>query len=212
MVRIRYRSEPGIFERAFLAPAEEIERAAQAAVAAAGELAKTDARANILSAGLGSKFAKALRLNVYPKKGTSLKAAAQIFHKIPYAGVFEEGATIRGRPRMWVPLPSTPKRSGRYRMTPERYQKEVGPLQYVKRPGKAALLVAKTRATKTGKRARVTLSGLRAAARGGVRTTSVPLFVGIDSVSIRKRLNITKAVRRARDRLPELYAQNFRGT
>ena len=186
--------------------------AAQAAVAAAGELAKTDARANILSAGLGSKFAKALRLNVYPKKGTSLKAAAQIFHKIPYAGVFEEGATIRGRPRMWVPLPSTPKRSGRYRMTPERYQKEVGPLQYVKRPGKAALLVAKTRATKTGKRARVTLSGLRAAARGGVRTTSVPLFVGIDSVSIRKRLNITKAVRRARDRLPELYAQNFRGT
>ena len=75
-----------------------------------------------------------------------------------------------------------------------------------------ALLVAKTRATKMGKRARVTLSGLRAAARGGVRTTTVPLFVGIDSVSIRKRLNITKAVRRARDRLPELYAQNFRGT
>ena len=95
MTRIRYRSEPGIFELAFLTPAEEIEEAAQAAVAAAGELAKTDARANILSAGLGGKFAKALRLNVYPKKGTSLKAAAQIFHKIPYAGVFEEGATIR---------------------------------------------------------------------------------------------------------------------
>ena len=178
---------------------------------AAGELAKTDARANILSAGLGGKFAKALRLNVYPKKGTSLKAAALIFHKIPYAGVFEEGATIRGRPRMWVPLPSTPKRSGRYRMTPERYQKEIGPLQYVKRPGKAALLVAKIQATKSGKRAKVTLSGLRAAARGGVRTTSVPVFVGIDSVSIRKRLDITKAVRRARDRLPELYAQNLRG-
>ena len=126
MSRIRYRSEPGIFESVFLAPAEEIERAAQAAVTAAGELAKSDARASILSAGLGGKFAKALRLNVYPKKGTSLKAAAQIFHKIPYAGVFEEGAAIRGRPRMWVPLPSTPKRSGRYRMTPERYQKEVG--------------------------------------------------------------------------------------
>ena len=37
MPSVRYRSEPGIFERAFLAPAEEIERAAQAAVAAAGE-------------------------------------------------------------------------------------------------------------------------------------------------------------------------------
>ncbi|MCX7345660.1 MAG: hypothetical protein NTU78_07965 [Alphaproteobacteria bacterium] len=47
---------------------------------------------------------------------------------------------------------------------------------------------------------------------GGVRTASVPLNVGIDSVAIRKRLNITKAVRRARDGLRELYAQNFRGT
>lgn len=212
MSKIVYRSAPGILERTFLAPAEEIERAAQAAVAAAGELAKTDARANILSAGLGNRFAKALRLNIYPKKGASLKAAAQIFHKIPYAGVFEEGATIRGRPRMWVPLPSTPKRLGRFRLTPERYQKEVGPLQYVKRPGKRPLLVAKTRATKTGKRAKVTLSGLRAAAKGGIRTMSTPLFVGVDSVSIRKRLNITAAVRRARDRLPELYAQNLPST
>ena len=72
MIRIRYHSEPGIFERAFLAPAEEIERAAQAAIAAAGELAKANAHANILSAGLGGKFAKALRLNVYAKKGSSL--------------------------------------------------------------------------------------------------------------------------------------------
>jgi hypothetical protein len=38
MSRIVYRSQSGIFEAAFLAPAEEIERAAQAAVAAAGEL------------------------------------------------------------------------------------------------------------------------------------------------------------------------------
>ena len=45
-----------------------------------------------------------------------------------------------------------------------------------------------------------------------IETVSTPLFVGVDSVSIRKRLNITAAVRRARDRLPELYAQNFRGT
>ena len=62
--RILYHSDAGIFERAFLVPAEEIERAAQAAVAAAGELAKNDARANIVSSGLGSKFAKALRLNI----------------------------------------------------------------------------------------------------------------------------------------------------
>jgi hypothetical protein len=38
---------------------------------------------------------------------------------------------------------------------------------------------------------------------------SVPVFVGVDSVSIRKRLNITRTVRQARDRLPMLYASLF---
>ena len=35
---------------------------------------------------------------------------------------------------------------------------------------------------------------------------SVPVFVGVDSVSIRKRLNISGSVRSARARLPQLYA------
>ena len=38
---------------------------------------------------------------------------------------------------------------------------------------------------------------------------SVPVFVGVDSVSIRKRLNITRIVRQARDQLPKLYASLF---
>ena len=152
-----------------------------------------------------------MRLNVYPKKGTSLRAAALIWHKIPYAGVFEEGATIRGRPTLWLPLPSTPQKYGRYRLTPERYNKEIGPLQYVKRPGKSPLLFARVKSTKSGKPgSRVTLSRLKAGARGQGKTTSVPVFVGIDSVSIRKRLDITGIVRKARDRLADLYAENMR--
>ena len=210
MTRITYRSEPGIFTRVFLGTGEAMERAAQAAVKAAGEQAKSQGRSHILSAGLGTRFANALRLNVYPKKGTSLRAAAQIYHKIPYAGVFEEGATIRGKPRLWLPLPSTPEKYGRYRLTPERYSNSIGPLQYVKRPGKAPLLFAKVKATKSGKGSRVTLSRLKAGARGQGATTSVPLFVGIDSVSIRKRLDIIGIVRRARDRLAEFYAENMR--
>ena len=38
---------------------------------------------------------------------------------------------------------------------------------------------------------------------------SVPVFVGVDSVSIRKRLNISGIVRSARDRLPKFYASLF---
>lgn len=210
MTRINYRYSPGIFTRVFLETGEAMERAAQAAVKAAGEQAKAQGRSHILSAGLGTRFANALRLNVYPKKGTSLRAAAQIYHKIPYAGVFEEGATIWGKPRLWLPLPSTPQKYGRYRLTPERYAKAIGPLQYVKRPGKAPLLFAKVKTTKSGKPAKPSLSRLKAGARGQGATTSVPLFVGIDSVSIRKRLDITGIVRKARDRLAEFYTENMR--
>lgn len=210
MTRINYRYSPGTFARVFLETGEAMERAAQSAIRAAGEQAKAQGRSHILSAGLGTRFANALRLNVYPKKGASLRAAAQIYHKIPYAGVFEEGATIRGKPRLWLPLPSTPQKYGRYRLTPERYAKAIGPLQYVKRSGKAPLLFAKVKSTKSGKGSRVTLSRLKAGARGQGATTSVPLFVGIDSVSIRKRLDITGIVRRARDRLADLYAENIR--
>ena len=35
---------------------------------------------------------------------------------------------------------------------------------------------------------------------------SVPVFVGVDSVSIRKRLNISGIVRSAQTWLPQLYA------
>lgn len=210
MTRITYRSESGIFARVFLATGEAMERAAQAAVKSAGEQAKADGRTNILSVGLGPRFAMALRLNVYPKKGASLRAAALIWHKIPYAGVFEEGATIRGRPTLWLPLPSTPQKHGRYRLTPGRYTKEIGPLQYVKRPGKSPLLFARVKSTKSGKPGKPSLSRLKAGARGQGKTTSVPVFVGIDSVKIRKRLDITGIVRKARDRLADLYAGNMR--
>jgi hypothetical protein len=54
------------------------------------------------------------------------------------------------------------------------------------------------------------LSRLKAGARGQGKTTSVPIFVGIDSVSIRKRLDITGIVRKARDRLADFYAENMR--
>ena len=103
---------------------------------------KAEGRADIAAAGLGAGFVKALRVDIYPQGRNSLNATAHIYHKIPYAGVFEEGAIIRGQPRLWLALPSTPKRYGRKPMTPELFAKSIGPLSFVKRPGKRPLLVA----------------------------------------------------------------------
>src|SRR3954453_19221142 len=95
----------------------EIERplakAATAAVREAGEIAKRDGRASIAAAGFSRKWQNALRVNIYPLQGDSLRPAAFIFHKIRYAGVFEQGAVIAGQPFLWLPLPTVPLRRGR---------------------------------------------------------------------------------------------------
>ncbi|PZF78101.1 hypothetical protein DK847_06685 [Aestuariivirga litoralis] len=202
--RFRYRYEQGSFEAAFRARYAPMAEAAQRAIAAAGAIVKAEGRADIAAAGLGAGFVKALRVDIYPQGRNSLNATAHIYHKIPYAGVFEEGVTIRGRPRLWLALPSTPQRYGRKPMTPELFRKSIGPLSFVKRPGKRPLLVAKA---KKGKNmTKISLARFRSGGRGEGPFVSVPVFVGVDSVSIRKKLNISAIVRSASDRLPQLYA------
>lgn len=85
-----------------------IAKAATAAVRDAGGIAKRTGRASIAAAGFSRKWQNALRVNVYPPQGDSLRPAAFVFHKIRYAGVFEEGAVIAGTPLLWLPLPTVP--------------------------------------------------------------------------------------------------------
>jgi hypothetical protein len=73
-----------------------------------GEIAKRDGRASIAAGGFGPKWQNALRANVYPRGGDSIRAAAVIYHKVPYAIAFEEGAIIQGKPLLWLPLPTVP--------------------------------------------------------------------------------------------------------
>jgi Family of unknown function (DUF6441) len=111
--------------------AKELQRpmakAATAASRETGEIAKRNGRASIAAAGFSRKWQNALRVNIYPPQGDSMRPAAFIFHKIRYAGVFEEGAVIGGRPLLWLPLPSVPLRRGRP-MAPSQYARSVGPL------------------------------------------------------------------------------------
>ena len=94
-----------------------IAKAATAAMKDAGDVAKRTGRSSIASAGFSRKWQNALRVNIYPAQGDSMRPAAFIFHKIRYAGVFEEGAVIRGQPLLWLPLGNVPVRRGRP-MTP----------------------------------------------------------------------------------------------
>jgi hypothetical protein len=173
-----------------------IAKAATAAVREAGEIAKRDGRTSIAAAGFSRKWQNALRVNIYPPRGDSMRPAAFIFHKIRYAGVFEEGAVISGQPLLWLPLPNVPLRRGRP-MTPSQYARSIGPLVSIQRPGGPPLLFPKYR---PGRRRRRAATGI----------DRKPLYVGLSSVAIAKRFDIKGAAQNAATQLPSLFAKHLR--
>ena len=173
-----------------------IAKAATAAMKDTGDVAKRTGRSSIASAGFSRKWQNALRVNIYPAQGDSMRPAAFIFHKIRYAGVFEEGAVVRGQPLLGLPLGNVPIRRGRP-MTPSQYVRSVGPLVSVQRPGSPPLLFAKYRAKRSRRRAAESLSRR-------------PLYIGISSVDIARRFDIKGAAKQAAAQLPALYAKHLR--
>jgi hypothetical protein len=213
-VRLIFAAATGQFEAALKEQYKPIARAATAAIRDAGDQAKAEARANFLAAGLGQGQANALRVNAYPKGSkVSADAGAFLFHRTTYGAVFEDGATIAGRPLLWVPLPNVPQKIGRKRMTPALYRERIGNLRYVNPPGGRPLLVADVRLSKSRAGAQfgnVSAAALRRGAGGTGVLKSVPVFIGLSTVQIQGRLQIRKICGRARDRLPALYFKHFR--
>ncbi|MET3995830.1 hypothetical protein ABID65_007502 [Bradyrhizobium sp. S3.9.2] len=182
-----------------------ITRAATEAVRDASVELKNIARSNIASAGFSSKWQNAWRVNVYPKSGYSLEAAAFGFHKIPYATIFENGGTIRAKSGLlWIALPSAPK-IGRERVTPRKLAQSGVKLFSMKRPGKTPLLATRLRVAGSVP-AKFTLAKLRRGVSGKRgKVQAVPLFFGVNSVTLQKRFNISGVADAVRGRLPDLY-------
>lgn len=206
----------GELEKAFKDFYGDVAEASTAAIFDAGELSKKEGRADIAAAGFSTKWQNALRVDYYPRgKKVSVDAAAVIHHNIPYAEVFESGATIRGNPYLWVPLSSTPKRVGNERLTPKVYEQRFGPLRFIKRTGKPPLLAGEVAGARVRRKGtKISLSSLHRAAVGRTAGTGsiqvVPLFVGIPLVTIRKRFSIRAIIGRAVDRLGEFYFKHLK--
>lgn len=98
---------------------------AEAAVAALRETAADsvqEGRRNIAGAGpnFGGKWISGLQYRTREAKDRggmpSLQASAIVFHRFGIAGVFEHGATIKGKPLLWIPTTRggpAPSRSGK---------------------------------------------------------------------------------------------------
>jgi len=203
----------GGFFKALIEGEKPIARAATAAMREAAELAKAGGRASIAGAGFSRKWQNALRAKIYPPNRESMRAAALIYHKVPYAEVFEQGAVIRGKPLLWLPLPNAPFGAGGRRIPASKFQQQVGsPLYTIRRPGKPPMLGAHVRMTDARAGKAISLALLRRGRNPGGKGTVrlVPLYVGIEVASIPKRFAILDAINRAAARLPSLYLKYFK--
>lgn len=215
VLRLVYTFAEGDFEKGMKRMNEPIADASTGAVRDAGNLALSGGRASIAAAGFSTKWTNTFKLRFYPS-GASINAAAFLFHKIKYSGVFEEGATIQGKPRLWIPLRNAPKKIGRLRFTPENLRREGVRLFPIRTPSGKSLLAARIRLTNVGQR-RVTesisIGTLRrgSGSRGsGGHLVSVPLFVSVAAVHLRRVFRIQEAADAARAALPGLYIKNLK--
>lgn len=203
-------------EAAFAGVERSMARAATATMVwAAGEM-KRRGRAEFARAGFSQRAQNAFRSESYPTgRKVSLAPAAYAWHNFRWAGIWEEGAEIAGKPDLFLPLDTVPKRLGARRLTPALFRERIGPLAFVERPGKPPLLVAKvglTRGQARRRRPRVSLAALRRGAGGdpgAAAIRSLPIFIGVPRVRVHKQVSIGRVVEGIAAELPGVYAEKI---
>jgi hypothetical protein len=189
----------GILKAALEGFARPIASAATAAIIQAGDASKLEGRAKIASEGFSSKWVNSFRVKYYPDglKKPSISAAAFIYHKIPYAGVFDEPTQIVGNPLLWLPITGAMQSKGRP-LTPKQLSaKGVKLFSMVGHdvPLLGAKIKTSKRAAASGSIKPQSLSSLKRGTGGkrGVEAT-VALFKGIPAVQLKKAFNIGSVV------------------
>jgi Family of unknown function (DUF6441) len=192
------------------------ERAVTAGIRAATDGLKTELRRQITGAGLGSRLANTWRGEMYPKSGQSIGAAGYVWSKAPrLVRLYADGAIIRSKRGLFLAIP-TPA-AGRYgdarqKITPGSWERIHGlRLRFVFRRGSPSLLVADN--VRLTKRGRATANIGR---RQGVEftrlsgRTTVPLFILVPQVTVRRRLDVDGAAQKWIAALPRLVTHHWR--
>ncbi|MFQ6552950.1 DUF6441 family protein [Aestuariibius insulae] len=175
------------------------ERAVTLTMRRAGRRLQKAWQGQVTAAGLGQRLARTIRAETYPVGQNSMNAAALVYTKAPkLIAAFDEGPMIRSKEGFWLAIPLPTAGRGRFgrRMTPLDWERRTGKqLRFVYRSGRSALLVADD--------ARLSSRGL-ARNKGGRRrkdgilsgAQTVPIFVLVPQVKLRKRLDLDRDVQR----------------
>jgi len=175
------------------------ERAVSAAIREAGTSLKTAWRGQITGAGLGTRLGNSIRLASFPKSGDSLNAAALVWSNAPViVGAHDTGPLIRSKDGFWlaIPTPAAGKSTKGGRITPGEWERRTGlRLRFVFRRRGPSLLVAEGRLNTKGR-------AVASRSKTGRGLTTVPIFLLVPQVKLRKRLDLARDAERAVDGVP----------
>jgi hypothetical protein len=183
------------------------ERAVTTAMRKAGAGLKSAWRGQITGAGLGQRLANSIRSQTFPRSGESLNAAALVWSNAPViVGAHDAGPLIRSQNGFWlaIPLPAAGKSTRGGRITPGEWERRTGlRLRFVYRRLGPSLLVAE---------GWLNSRGLAVASRSktGRGLTTVPIFLLVPQVKLRKRLDLARDAERAIDGVPGLIVANWK--
>jgi len=193
-----------------------IEKAVAAGVKEAGDGLKGSLRKQVVTAGLGSRLARAWRSRAWPNKGHD--AASLVWTKAPQIiRTFDEGTVIRSKSGFWlaIPTPAVPKRGvGGKRITPSNFpEHRFGPLRFVYRARGPSLLVVdgvrvSAKTGRVGRRAKGGAFTRTGRMKAGIATAV--MFLLVPQVRMPKRLDVRRAAERWSRRLPSLIGRHMK--
>ena len=182
------------------------ERAVSRAVGEASNSVKTAWRGQITGAGLGTRLARTIRSEQFPKGKDSLSAAALVWSNAPVIiGAHDTGPLIRSRNGFWlaIPTPAAGKSARGGRITPGEWERRRGiRLRFVYRPRGPSLLVAEGRLNSRG-------LAVGSRSKTGRGATTVPIFLLVPQVKLRKRLDLARDAKAAQERIPGAIVANW---
>ena len=182
------------------------ELAVTSAIRDAGAGLKTAWRAQIMGVGLGQRLARTIRSELYPMGQPSLNAAALVWSQAPVVvGAHDEGPLIRSQNGFWlaIPTPAAGKSARGGRITPGEWERRRGlRLRFVYLRNGPSLLVAEGRLNTRG-------VGVAARSKTGRGLTTVPIFLLVPQVKLRKRLNLARDAEAAQAGIPIAIVANW---
>ncbi|MFD1510563.1 DUF6441 family protein [Lacimonas salitolerans] len=182
------------------------EKAVSAAMREAGSDLKSAWRGQITQAGLGRRLANSIRSQTYPRSGESLKAAALVWSKAPQIiGAHDTGPLIRSKNGFWlaIPTPAAGKGARGKALTPGEWERRRGlRLRFVYRRRGPSLLVADGRLNSRG-------LGVASRSKTGRGRSTVPIFLLVPQVKLRKRLDLARDAERAQAAIPSLIVSGW---